>query len=221
MHTRTRNLLGLLGLPLALSSAGAQQPTDPELRSLTNLKTFAVHAQVQVSRHAGLERIDESLVRAKLESAMRREGISVQGSGDVRDGSQAQISLVYLVIGTGYKESEATGFAASSCIQVWQLATIPRLSRGGRRTYSMAQTWRSCGMITGGRGAFRATVLRNADDQIERFLAAWRTVNRPRPSPPVISNPELGLSAGGQAVISNVVRNRSRDETAAEIRDRR
>ena len=194
---RPPNLLGLLGLPLALiSSAAAQQPgDDPELRSLAHLKAFAVHAQVQVSRHAALETIDESLLRDKLESAMRREGISVQASGDVRDGSQAQISLVYLVIGTGYEGGEATGFAASSCIQVLQLVMIPRFSRDGRKTYTMAETWRSCGMITGARRAFRASVLRNADDQIDRFLAAWRSVNRSSPAP-VPSNSELGSSMG-------------------------
>ena len=192
---RRPNLLGLLGLPLALGSAAAQQPNGPELRSLAKLKSFAVYAQVQVSRHAALETIDESLLRDKLESAMRREGISVQASGDVRDGSQAQISLVYLVIGTGYEAGEATGFAASSCIQVLQLVMIPRFSRDGRKTYTMAETWRSCGMITGARRAFRASVLRNADDQIDRFLAAWRSVNRSSPAP-VPSNSELGSSMG-------------------------
>src|SRR5688500_1800762 len=119
MKKRTRNLLNLLGLPLALvSDLRAQQPgDDPDRRTLTRLRTFAVHVQVHVSGRATLERIDESLLRAKLDLAMRREGISVQGPGDVRDGSQAQISLVYLVLETGNDASQGTGFAASSCLQ--------------------------------------------------------------------------------------------------------
>jgi hypothetical protein len=197
----TRNLL-LLGIPLALvSNLRAQQPDDdPERRSLARLKAFAVHAQVLVSARATLERIDESLLRAKMDSAMRREGISVQGPGDVRDGSQAQISLVYLVLETRNDAGQGTGFAASSCLQATQLVTIPRLSRG-RITYTVAPTWSSCGMIVGSRESFRASILHNADQQIARFLSDWRMVNKSRPTPPVISNPELGFSrSGGRAV---------------------
>jgi hypothetical protein len=195
MTKQTRNLLTLLGIPLALvSSLWAQRPEDdPERRSLIRLRTFAVHAQVLVSERATLERIDESLLRAKLESAMRREGISVQGAGDVRDGSQAQISLVYLVLETGGNAGPETGFAASSCLEATQLVTIPRLSVG-RITYTMAPTWSSCGMLVGGRESFRASILHNADQQIDRFLNDWRKVNPARPAPPVISNPEVGLS---------------------------
>ena len=194
MNKRTRNLLNCLGIPLALvGGLRAQQPDDdPERRSLTRLKTFAVHAQVHVSERATLERIDESLLRARMESAMRREGISVQGPGDVRDGSQAQISLVYLVLETGGDAGPETGFAASSCLQATQLVTIPRLSVG-RITYTVAPTWSSCGMIVGGRESFRASILQNADQQIARFLSDWRKVNKSRPTPPVISNPELGF----------------------------
>lgn len=202
MTKQTRNLLTLLGIPLALvSSLRAQRPEDdPERRSLIRLRTFAVHAEVHVSKRAGLERIDESLLRAKLESAMRREGISVQGAGDVRDGSQAQISLEYLVLETGPDARGETGFAASSCLRATQLVTIPRLSVG-RITYTMAPTWSSCGMIVGGRESFRASILHNADQQIDRFLSDWRKVNPARPAPPVISNPELGVGrTGGRAV---------------------
>jgi hypothetical protein len=195
MNKRTRNLLNFLGFPLALvSNLRAQQPhDDPERRTLTNLRAFAVHAQVQVSQHATLDRIDESLLRAKVELAMRREGISVQGPGDVRDGSQAQISLVYLVLETGNDAGRETGFAASACLHASQLVTIPRLS-AGRTTYAVAPTWSSCGMIVGARDSFRASILDNADEQIARFLSAWRAVNPSRPAPPVIANPELGLS---------------------------
>jgi hypothetical protein len=148
---------------------------------------------VHVSERATLERIDESLLRAKLELAMRREGISVQGPGDVRDGSQAQISLVYLVLETGNDAGREPGFAASSCLQASQLVTIPRLSKG-RITYTVAPTWSSCGMIAGARESFTASILRNADQQIARFLDDWRVVNKSRPAAPVIGNPELGLS---------------------------
>jgi hypothetical protein len=195
MNKRTRNLLNLLGFPLALiSNLPAQQlDDDPERRSLTNLRTFAVHAQVHLSEHATLERIDESLLRAKVELAMRREGISVQGAGDARDGSQAQISLMYLVLETGNDAGGGSGFAASSCLQATQLVTIPRLSVG-RITYTVAPTWSSCGMIVGARDSFRANILHNADQQIARFLSDWRMVNRSRSSPPAIADPELGLS---------------------------
>ncbi len=201
MNKRTRNLLNCLGIPFALvSSLRAQQPDDdPERRSLIRLRTFAVHAQVLVSERAALERIDESLLRARMESAMRREGISVQGPGDVRDGSQAQVSLVYLVLETEGDAGPETGFAASSCLEATQLVTIPRLSVG-RITYTMAPTWSSCGMIVGGRESFRASILHNADQQIVRFLSDWRRVNPSRPTPPVIGNPELGFRrTGGQA----------------------
>jgi hypothetical protein len=194
MIKQTRNLLSLLWIPLVLASSLPAQElnADPERRSLTRLRTFAVHAQVLVSKRATLERIDESLLRARMESAMRREGISVQGPGDVRDGSQAQVSLVYLVLETGGDAGPETGFAASSCLQATQLVTIPRLSVG-RITYTMAPTWSSCGMIVGGRESFRASILQNADQQIARFLSDWRKVNKSRPTPPVTSNPELGL----------------------------
>jgi hypothetical protein len=194
MDKRTRNLLHLIGLPLALvSSLPAQQAgDDPERRTLASLRTFAVHARVQLSQQSTFEQIDETLLRAKVELALRREGISVQGPGDVRDGSQAQIRLVYLVLETGNDAGGETGFAASSCLQALQLVTIPRLSRG-RTTYSVAPTWSSCGMIVGARDSYRAAILRNADEQIARFLDDWRAVNRSSPAPPVISNPELGF----------------------------
>jgi hypothetical protein len=199
MNTWTRDFLQSLGLALVLTGTLRAQDfdADPERRSLTRLKTIAVHAQVLASQRATLERIDESLLRTKLESAMRREGISVQGPGDVRDGSQAQISLEYLVLETGQDADGQTGFAASSCLQVTQLVTIPRLSVG-RITYSMAPTWSSCGMIVGARESFRASLLRNADQQVDRFLSDWRAVNKSRPTPPVIGNPELGFQAGRQ-----------------------
>jgi hypothetical protein len=194
MNKRTRDLLHFLGFLLALfSNLRAQQPhEDPERRTLTNLKTFAVYAQVHVSPRATLDRIEESLLRGKLELAMRREGISVQAPGDVRDGSQAQISLVYLVLETGNDTAGRSGFAASSCLNASQLVTIPRLSRG-RIEYTVAPTWSSCGMLVGDRDSFTASILRNADQQIARFLSDWRMVNKSRPAPPVITNPELGV----------------------------
>jgi hypothetical protein len=171
-----RPLLSLLGFSLTLASGlPAQQPeADPKRRTLIRLRAFAVDAQVRLSPQATLEKIDESLLRVRLEQAMRREGISIQGSGDVRDGSQAQISLVYLVLETGSELDGTAGFAASSCLQLSQLVTIPRL---GAYHYAMAPTWSSCGMIVGGRDSFRASILQNADQQIARFLSDWRAVN--------------------------------------------
>jgi hypothetical protein len=194
MNTRTSNLLALLGLSLALiTDLPAQQPDDdPRRRTLTRLRAFAVDAQVHVSQRATLDTIDESLLRARLEQALRREGISVQGPGDVRDGSQAQLSLVYLVLETGREADGEAGFAASSCLQVSQLVKIPRL---GAYHYAMAPTWSSCGMMVGGRDSFRASIFRNADQQIARFLSEWRKVNpsRPAPAPTVTAYPELGF----------------------------
>jgi hypothetical protein len=68
--------------------------------------------------------------------------------------------------------------------------SVPRL---GRYVYAVVPTWRSCGILAGDNQSYSDTILRNADEQIARFLDAWRTVNAPRPAPSLPSNPELGM----------------------------
>lgn len=125
---------------------------------------------------------------------MRPEGISVLGGGDVRDGSAAQISLLYLVIETRDKAGQETGFAASSCLHVAQTVSVPRLRLAGRPTYAVVPTWRSCGILVGDTQSYSDTILRNADEQIARFLTAWRAVNRPVQHHPGRPLPSWGSS---------------------------
>ena len=75
------------------------------------------------------------------------------------------------------------------------------LSRG-HITYSVANTWSSCGMLVDDRNSFTASILPNADEPVARFLHDWRIVNT-TPAPPVISHPELGL---GQALLNPIHR---------------
>jgi hypothetical protein len=179
-----------LGLAFDLS---AQQPDDPQRITLLGLRSIATHAQVRVAKQATLESLDEELLRARLEQAMRQEGMIIQTLADVRDGSAAQISLVYVVISMGDESGRETRFAASSCLHASQYVRIPRLERGGRIAYTVAPTWSSCGIVAGDTGSYREAILLNADEQIARFLDAWRSVNAPPPAPPVESQPELGL----------------------------
>jgi hypothetical protein len=81
-----------------------------------------------------------------------------------------------------------TQFAASSCLQAAQTVSIPRLTTAKHVAYAVVLTWRSCGLLAGDGEGYRDTILRNADEQIGRFLAAWRGVNLPRPG-----NRELSL----------------------------
>jgi hypothetical protein len=162
--------------------------------TLTSLRTFAVNSRVQVSERATLARLDEAALSQKIESAIRREGIVVQGPEDIRDGSVAQISLQYLVVQMRDTAGQEFGFAASSCLHVTQIVRIPRLSVAGRITYSMAPTWSSCGIVAGDNESYRSRILQNADEHIARFLRAWRAVNRSSPPPPPVNaNPQLGL----------------------------
>lgn len=183
----------LLSLGLAIDLS-AQQPDDPQRVTLLGLRAIAAHAQVRVAKHATLEPLDEGLLRTKLEQALRQEGIVVQKAADVRDGSAAQISLVYVVISMGDQSGAETRFAASSCLHASQYVRIPRLEPGGRIAYTVAPTWSSCGIVAGDIGSYRQAILLNADEQIARFLAAWRAVNAPGPAPPVESQPESGLA---------------------------
>jgi hypothetical protein len=181
-----------LSLVLAFDLS-AQEPDDPQRVTLLGLRTVATHAQVRVARHATLDPLDEGLLRAKLEQAMRQEGMIIQKLADVRDGSAAQISLIYVVISMGDEAGRETRFAASSCLHASQYVRIPRLESGGRIAYTVAPTWSSCGIVAGATGSYRDAILLNADEQIARFLDAWRSVNASPPTPPVQSRPELGL----------------------------
>ena len=183
----------ILALSLALASnLSAQQSEDPQRVTLLGLRTIATHAQVRVAREATLEPVEEELLRTRLDQAMRQEGITVQQHADVRDGSAAQISLVYVVISMSDGSGRETRFAASSCLHASQYVRIPRLEPGGRIAYTVAPTWSSCGIVAGDTGSYREAILLNADEQIARFLNAWRSVNAPRPAPPARSRPGSG-----------------------------
>src|SRR5688500_5904198 len=90
----------------------AQEPDDPQRVTLLGLRTIATHAQVRVAKQATLESLDEELLRARLDRAMRQEGMIIQKLADVRDGSAAQISLVYVVMSMGDEAGRETRFAA-------------------------------------------------------------------------------------------------------------
>jgi hypothetical protein len=184
----------VVAFSLALAfDLSAQESDDPQRITLRGLRSIATHAQVRVAKQATLESLDEELLRARLEQAMRQEGMIIQTLADVRDGSAAQISLVYVVISMGDESGRETRFAASSCLHASQYVRIPRLEPGGRIAYTVAPTWSSCGIVAGDTGSYREAILLNADEQIARFLNAWRSVNAPRPPPPVESQPELGM----------------------------
>ncbi|HEY9015063.1 MAG TPA: hypothetical protein VIM84_08370 [Gemmatimonadales bacterium] len=194
---RARHLSCSVAVSLALAGPGRAQQSaeEPQRVTLIGLRAFAVHARVQVPEPARLLRLDEGLLRGKLEQAIRGEGMVVQGSADLRDGSAAQLSLVYQVIPIRDASGEETWFAASSCLQAFQYVRIPRLEAGGRIAYTVAPTWRSCSLIAGDTALYEGTVLQNADEQIQRFLSAWRSVNLPRPASPPSSSPQLGTSS--------------------------
>jgi hypothetical protein len=193
MHNPIRSSLGLLGLSLALVGQVFAQHSDddPQRMTLTGLRNFAVYARVQLSERATLPAIDENRLRSKMEQEIRREGMSIVGGNDVRDGPGAHLSLLYIVIETRDRAGQATGFAAFSCLQAEQTVSVPRL---GRYVYAVVPTWRSCGILAGDTESYSGTIERNADEQIVRFLGAWRSVNAPPPAPSLPSNPELGMS---------------------------
>ncbi len=120
--------------------------------------------------------------------------MSIVGRHDVRDGPGAHLSLLYVVLETRDGEGKQAGFAAFSCLQAEQTVSVPRL---GRYVYTVAPTWRSCSVLAGAGESYRGTLERNADEQIDRFLDAWRSVNAPPPAPLYPSTPELGMSRGG------------------------
>jgi hypothetical protein len=170
-------------LTIAGNAAAQQSEPDPLRMTLSRLGNFAVHARVQVSPGAALERVDERQLRAMVEQALRREGIAVDNRNDVRDGSQASLDLLYMVMETKDRSGKAIGFAASSCLQASQIVRIPRLTTPKRIAYAVVPTWRSCGLLVGYTESFSASIVQNADEHITRFIEAWRVVNAPPPDP--------------------------------------
>ena len=194
MPNRIKILLGLFALSLgpARHLLAQRFDQDPQRMTLARLRNFAVYARVQLSESATLHRVDERLLGARIEAALRREGISINTRSDVRDGSQASLDLLYLVMATRDSNGQAIGFAASSCLQASQMVRIPRLTTPKHIAYAVVSTWRSCGLLVGDTAAFSSTILRNADEHITRFIDAWRFANAPPPDPSFPALPELG-----------------------------
>jgi hypothetical protein len=217
MPTTIKHLARHAALVLLLAEAlAAQQSHDPQRRSLSGLRTVAVHARVQVAGRTLLGTVDQAGLQSRLARELRQEGIEVQEGGDVRDGSAGQISLLYLVLPIAAGEGRPAGFAASSCLHASQYVRIPRLEKGGRIVYTVAPTWSSCGVIVGDIGSYRSTVSRNAEEQIARFLRAWRSVNAPRPVEPVPPS----QSADGRGIFVSPPRPSQVQLTESETRPR-
>ena len=187
MPNPLRASVSLVGLSLALTAVlpAQQSDDDPQRRTLTGLRSFAVTARVQVSDPASLPQVDEALLRSRLENAIRHAGISVQGPNDVRNGTQAEVGLHYLVVGMRDPWGRENRFAASSCVEASQLVRLQRDTASGAPVYAVVTTWRSCGLLVGDNVSFSGAILRNADEQIARFIEAYRRANatrRPRPA---------------------------------------
>ena len=172
----------------------AQTEAETQRATLTGLRSFGVHASVQLSQGATLEPIEEKVLRDRIGDALRREGIAIQTRSDVRDDSQASLDLLYVVMQTKDTAGHALGFAASSCLQASQMVRIPRLTTPKHIAYAVVSTWRSCGLLVGDSASFRATMVQNADQQLARFLEAWRRVNLPLPPPASPGSPEARVS---------------------------
>ena len=185
-------VLGIL--LLRAPDLAAQTEAETQRATLTGLRSFGVHASVQFSQGATLEPIDERVLRDRVEDALRREGIVIQTRSDVRDGSQASLDLLYVVMQTKDTAGRALGFAASSCLQASQMVRIPRLTTPTHIAYAVVSTWRSCGLLVGDSASFRPTLVQNADQQLARFLEAWRRVNLPPPAPASPASPATRVS---------------------------
>jgi hypothetical protein len=183
--------LVLLGLSVALTAVlpAQQSDDDPQRKTLTGLQSFAVHARVQVSDPASIPQVDEALLRSRLENAIRQAGMSVQGPNDVRNGSQAEVGLHYLVVGMRDPWGRENRFAASSCVEASQLVRLQRITTTGAPVYAVVPTWRSCGMLVGNNVSFSVAILRNADEQIARFIESWRIANARRRLQPATERP--------------------------------
>jgi hypothetical protein len=187
--------VGSIGVSLALAGNLPAQQADGESQQLTlvGLRKIALYARVQLSDSAMLQRVDESALRTRMERALQETGISVVWDHEVRDGAEANLSLLYLVVETRDQTGRKTGFAASSCLQAAQIVRIPRLTTPKHIAYTVVPTWRSCGLLVGDAAAYPATILRNADEQLARFLEAWRSVNVPPKPAGSLASPELGM----------------------------
>jgi hypothetical protein len=161
--------------------------------TLAGLRNFAVYARVQLSQDATLQRVDERLLRSRIEQALRREGLTINQKNDVRDGSQASLDLQYMVMETRGRNGQASGFAASACLQASQMVRIPRLTTPKRIAYAVVPTWRTCGLLVGDSASYGATILQNADEHITRFIDAWRFANAPPPDPGFSATSELSM----------------------------
>ena len=77
MSKTLRGLLSFAPLFLGLfdTLSGQEPGDDPQQRTLTGLRTFAVHARVQLSDPAALPTVDEALLRSRLEDAVRQAGM--------------------------------------------------------------------------------------------------------------------------------------------------
>jgi hypothetical protein len=139
---------------------------------------------VQLAEPAALPAIDEVLLRERLEDAIRKEGLKVQDSNDVRNGTQAEVGLHYLVVAMPDSWGRPSSFAASSCIEASQLVRLQRITTTGAPVYAVVPTWRTCGMLVGDKASFSGAILRNADQQITRFITAWRKANATRRAEP-------------------------------------
>ncbi len=185
----------VLGLTLLRAAdLAAQTEAETQRATLAGLRSFGVHASVQLSQGATLERIEEKVLRDRIGDALRREGIMIQTRSDVRDGSQASLDLLYVVMQTKDTAGHALGFAASSCLQASQMVRIPRLTTPKHIAYAVVSTWRSCGLLVGDSASFGRTMLQNADQQLARFLEAWRRVNLPPPAPASQVSPQTRVS---------------------------
>jgi hypothetical protein len=192
-----RSSLLLLALSLGLAAdLAAQTEAETQRATLSGLRSFAVSTRVQLSKSATLEPIDMSVLRSRVQDALRREGILIQTRDSVRDGSQASLDLLYMVMQTRDTAGHALGFAASSCLQVSQMVRIPRLTTPKHIAYAVVSTWRSCGLLVGDTASFRPSVLQNADEHITRFIDAWRLANAPPPGPGFPRPSELSVGFG-------------------------
>ena len=190
-----RSSVIVLGLTLLRAAdLAAQTEAETQRATLTGLRSFGVHASVQLSQGATLERIEERVLRDRIGAALRREGIMIQTRSDVRDGSQASLDLLYVVMQTKDTAGHALGFAASSCLQASQMVRIPRLTTPKHIAYAVVSTWRSCGLLVGDSASFGRTMLQNADQQLARFLEAWRRVNLPPPGPASPVSPQTRMA---------------------------
>jgi hypothetical protein len=195
MRNGIRALLSLavLAVPSAGKLLAQRIDTETQRATLTDLRKFAVYARVQLSQSATFPVIDESGLRTRIETALRREGITIDTRTDVRDGSQASLDLLYIVMQT--RNGKATGFAASSCLQVSQMVRIPRLTTPKHIAYAVVPTWRSCGLLVGDSASLGPTILQNADEHMTRFIDAWRFANAPPPDPRLPRASESSLSS--------------------------